>query len=124
MTRLLLSVVLISAFFLVGCETPFDVSVALETAPDLRVQVWDRYLDGPVKDALVTVYLPEGMTDGSHTGADGWTTQWLLVPRSAGRVQVSVGFYDRYGNPRTEYVWIGLEHGPTERRITISTFAP
>lgn len=124
---LTLAAIFVAALSMSGCEDLdgiVDVNVGIETMPDLRIQVWDRYLDGPYQNALVTVYLPENRTDGSHTGPDGWTTQWLLVPRSAGRVQISVSFEDRWGNPHTIYRWIGLRRGDTEERVNIDTYAP
>lgn len=128
MTRLLtLCVLVVAAMSMGGCEDLdgiVDVNVGVDTMPDLRIQVWDRYLDGPYEGALVQTLLPGGVTDGSHTGADGWTTQWLLVPRSAGRIQISVSYYDRWRNPHTLYRWVGLRRGDTEERIIIDTYAP
>jgi len=126
-TLVLFALLIVAALGLGGCDEMdgiVDVNVGIDTSPDLRIQVWDRYLDGPYEGALVQTLLPEGRTDGSHTGSDGWTTQWLLIPRSAGRVQISVSFADRWGNPHTIYRWVNLRRGDTEERVIIDTYAP
>lgn len=112
---------LILLFGATGCEDDvLNVVVAVETIPDLHVQVWDRHLGAPYQGAFVEVIQTN---DGSHTDSAGWT-DWLLVPRNAGRVQLSVSFYDERWNPQTVYPWITLRHGDTEVRIDISTRAP
>ncbi|MFH1171294.1 MAG: hypothetical protein V1778_02020 [bacterium] len=110
----------------IGCETEKIVGVEVEsaTAPDLRVQVWDSYQNGPYQGALVQSYLPGGRVDSERTGSDGWTTGWLLVPRNAGTIQISVSYWDRHYNAHTDYFWVDLRHGDTPVYVTISTWAP
>lgn len=107
---------------LAGCDRTI-VGIDLTLSPDLRVQVWDSYYDVPVENAFVQVYLPGEQTDASYTAADGWT-QWLLVPREAGSVRISISYTDRHWNSLTIYRNVKLERAETTPTFTVNTNAP
>lgn len=127
-----LSVVL-SAVILGGCATTGNVGrygppvivVQVEDQFDLRVQVWDRHLNGPFTGAKVTV-IQTG--DWSMTNASGWTTS-LATPQNADNARIFIEWPVRscYG---CDYVWRSYErtvrfrHGVTEVRLDVDTKPP
>ena len=116
MKRLMVLVAgLVLAVSALGCDDEI-VAISIENPYDLRVQVWDVYVNGPYVNAFVEVPLTR---DGDHTGPDGWT-ETLKTPANAQVVRVMVSWYGVDGYPHSKMENVGLQHQVvTKRTITI-----
>jgi len=91
----------------------------------LRVRVWDRYFNGPMRDAKVTVH---ATGDSDRTNRSGWTRK-LELPESGELVRITVEWYvytGPYSNPIVRSVdrTIRLHRGITEEIISVDGSPP